>query len=160
MRSNRLLGANLVENSLVKIEDLEKANERFFDLIKTGTGREASILAILIQEDEALSEDVLLSFLVEEEGLALIDLVDVDTPSELKGTIEADACWSTWTVPFDKEGDFYYIATAYYLSPLAREYWEKKLEGHIIWYGTTMSSITGYMERCENEGLLVGLSED
>jgi hypothetical protein len=28
MRANRLLGAALVENNLVKVEDLEKANEK------------------------------------------------------------------------------------------------------------------------------------
>ncbi len=154
MRSNRLLGANLVENNLIKLEDLEKANERLFELVETGTGREASILAILIQEDEVLTEDELLAFLVEEQGLGLIDLADVDTPDEMKEVISADACWSTWTVPFDKEGDFYYIATSYYLSPAVREYWENEFDGHVIWYGTTMDSIVGFLERFENEQLL------
>ena len=45
MRANRLLGANLVENNLVRIEDLERANERLFQIIETGTDRDASLLA-------------------------------------------------------------------------------------------------------------------
>ena len=35
MRANRLLGAGLVEHNLVKIEDLEKANERLLEIIAT-----------------------------------------------------------------------------------------------------------------------------
>ena len=46
MRANRLLGANLVENNLVRIEDFEKANERLFEVIEQGTIRDASLLKV------------------------------------------------------------------------------------------------------------------
>jgi len=38
MRANRLLGAGLVEHNLVKIEDLEKANERLLEIIASANG--------------------------------------------------------------------------------------------------------------------------
>ena len=33
------------------------------------------------------------------------------------------------SVPFDREEDVYFVATAYYLSPAVRTYWEKQLGG-------------------------------
>ena len=37
MRSNRLLGVQLVEENLIKVDDLEAANEKLLDLISSGT---------------------------------------------------------------------------------------------------------------------------
>ena len=36
MRANRLMGAALVERNLVKIEELEQANERLLQLVEAG----------------------------------------------------------------------------------------------------------------------------
>ena len=41
---------------------------------------------------------------------------------EAKKGLDIDACWATWSVPFDQEEDFAFIATAYYLSPAVRTY--------------------------------------
>jgi hypothetical protein len=37
MRSNRLLGVQLVEENLIKVDDLEAANGKLLDLISSGT---------------------------------------------------------------------------------------------------------------------------
>jgi hypothetical protein len=50
-------------------------------------------------------------------------------------------------VPFDKEEDFHFVATAYYLSPAVRAHWEKTLGGQIIWQATTMDIIADFLDR-------------
>jgi hypothetical protein len=39
------------------------------------------------------------------------------------------------------------VATAYYLSPAVRVFWEKQLGGPIIWFGTTLEGIADYLEK-------------
>jgi hypothetical protein len=54
-------------------------------------------------------------------------------------------------VPFDREEDFHFVATAYYLSPAVRSHWEKKLGGQIIWQATTMDIIADFLDRIHAE---------
>ena len=158
MRANRLLGANLVENNLVRIEDLEKANERLFQIIEDGTDRDASLLKILVDELQVLTEENILSFLVDERGLGIIDLEDIEMGDDLRIEIKTDQCWATWTVPFDREEDFHYVATCFYMSDAVRQYWEKELGGSIVWFATTMKSLTQMLEWVENERLSLASS--
>ena len=151
MRANRLLGAALVDHNLVKIEDLEKANERLLEAISAKQVRQSTVLGILAYEMKVLREEDVLQHIVETEGAGLVDIRNYDTLDELKKTLDAEACWATWSVPFDREEDFCFIATAYYLSPAVRTFWEKQLGSHIIWYGTTLDVIADYLERLEAE---------
>ena len=57
------------------------------------------------------------------------------------------SCWATWTVPFDKEEEFTFLASAYYLSPAVRAHWEKQLGGPILWFGTTLENIAEFLEK-------------
>ncbi len=147
MRSNRLLGANLVEHNLVKIEDLENANERLLEVMGEGELRKISVLAILINEQKVLQEDDLLAKLVEEESLGLIDLSHYDVNQDVKKQVDWNTCWATWTVPFDREDGVTMYATAYYYSPSVRAYWEKIMPGPAIWYATTLDNIAEYLEK-------------
>ena len=55
MRSNRLLGAGLVEANLVKIEDLEKANEKLLEIMSQDQPRQSTVLGIhelMVTNDE------------------------------------------------------------------------------------------------------------
>jgi len=151
MRANRLLGASLVEHNLVKIEDLEKANERLLEILAEGNFREAALLGILSSEMKVVKEEDVLSHLVDSEGLGLIDLRQYDFNEELRRSLDVGACWATWTLPFDKEEDFVYIGTAYYLSPSVRAYWEKIYGSSIVWYGTTLDIIRELLERLERD---------
>ena len=153
MRANRLLGANLVENNLVRIEDLEKANERLFQILEDGTDQDASLLKILVDELQVLTEESVLSFLVDERGVGIIDLEDIEMGDDLRVDIKLDVCWATWTVPFDREEDFHYVATCFYMSDAVRQFWEKELGGSIVWFATTMKSLTQMLEWVENERL-------
>jgi hypothetical protein len=147
MRANRLLGAQLVEHNLVKIENLEVANEKFIDVVSSGVQRQTTILGILAYDMKVLKEDDALHHIVETDGLGLVDLRDYEVPDESKRNLDIDACWATWSVPFDREEEFFFVATAYYLSPAVRSYWEKELNGPILWFGATLDGIADYLEK-------------
>jgi len=151
MRSNRLLGSALIEHNLVKFEDLEAANERLLEIAATGDMRRSSVLNILAYETKVLREEDLLHHVVDDHGVGVIDLRGYDVPEEVKRDLDLGACWATWSVPFDKEEDFHFVATAYYLSPAVRAYWEKALGGQIIWQATTMDIIADFLDRVQAE---------
>jgi hypothetical protein len=151
MRANRLLGAGLVEANLVKIEDLEKANERLLEIMAVEQPRQSTVLGILAYQMKVLREEDLLQHVVDNEGVGLVDLRGYDVPDEVKRTTDLATCWATWSVPFDHEEDFHFIATAYYLSPAVRSFWEKQFTGPILWFGTTLEVIADYLEKVTAE---------
>ena len=147
MRANRLLGAGLVEANLVKIEDLEKANERLLEILGNEQPRESTVLGILAYELKVLREEDLLQHCVDNEGMGLVDLRASEVHEDVKKAIDLPTCWATWSVPFDHDEDFHFIATAYYLSPAVRSFWEKKFTGPILWFGTTLEVVADYLEK-------------
>ena len=151
MRANRLLGSALIEHSLVKFEDLEAANERLLEVAAAGQVRQSSVLSILVYEKKVLREEDVLHHVVDDHGVGVVDLRGYEVPEEVKKEIDLDACWATWTVPFDREEDFHFVATAYYLSPAVRSHWEKRLGGQIIWQATTMDIIADFLDRVTAE---------
>jgi Type II secretion system (T2SS), protein E, N-terminal domain len=151
MRANRLLGSALIEHSLVKFEDLEAANERLLEIAAAGQVRQSSVLSILVYEKKVLREEDVLHHVVDDHGVGVVDLRGYDVPEDVKKEIDLDACWATWSVPFDREEDFHFVATAYYLSPAVRTHWEKKLGGQIIWQATTMDIIADFLDRITAE---------
>jgi hypothetical protein len=151
MRANRLLGANLVEANLVKIEDLERANERLLTVIAEDMPRQSTVLGILAYELRVLREEDALHHVVENDGVGLIDLASYDAAEDVKKSVDLSACWATWSVPFDREEDFHFVATAYYMSPAVRAYWEKECGGPVLWFGTTLEGIADFLEKLEAE---------
>ena len=151
MRANRLLGASLVDHNLVKLEDLEQANGRLLEVIASEQTRQMTVLGILAYEMKVVKEDDVLQFLVDSEGIGLVDLRNYDVHEELRKSVDVGACWATWSVPFDREEDFTFVATAYYLSPAVRTYWEKQFGTAIVWYGTTLEIIADFLEKLETE---------
>ncbi len=149
MRSNRLLGANLVELNLIKIQDLEEANDRLLEITANENARQSTVLGILAYEMKVLNEDDVLHHLVEDHGVGLVDLRNYDGSEELKRKLDLGACWATWTVPFDMDEGFYFLATAYYMSPAVRTFWEKQLDAPILWYGATLEMLGDYLEKLE-----------
>ena len=151
MRANRLLGANLVESNLVKIESLEAANERLLELVASDNPRQSTVLGILAYELKVVREEDVLQHVSDEHGTGLVDLRCYDISEELRKTVDMGACWATWSLPFDCEEDVFYVATAYYLSPAVRIYWEKQLGGPIIWFGTTLEMLADCFEKMDAE---------
>jgi len=151
MRANRLLGANLVEANLVKIESLEAANERLLELVATDNPRQSTVLGILAYELKVVREEDVLQHVADEHAVGLVDLRSYDLSEELRKSLDLGACWATWTLPFDKEEDMYFVATSYYLSPAVRTYWEKQLGGPIIWFGTTLEMLADCFDKMAAE---------
>ncbi|MBP6864740.1 MAG: hypothetical protein KBC32_05640 [Candidatus Didemnitutus sp.] len=151
MRANRLLGSALVEHNLVKFEELEVANERVLELAAQGNFRQASVLGILVNETKVLKEEHVLHTVMDEHALGVIDLRHYDVADDVRRDLDPGMCWATWTVPYEKEEDFWFVATAYYLSPAVRTHWEKKLGGTVIWHATTMEVIADFLDRLQAE---------
>ena len=84
MRANRLLGASLVDHNLIKLEDLENANGRLLEVIASEQTRQMTVLGILAYEMKVVKEDDLLQFLVDTEGIGLVDLRNYDVHEELR----------------------------------------------------------------------------
>ena len=147
MRSNRLLGGALVEHNLVKLDDLEKANERLLEVVAGNQPRQATVLGLLCFESKVLNEEDVLHHVIETAGIGLVDLRNYDTPDDAKKDLDLGACWATWSVPFDLEEDFMFIASAYYLSQPVRTYWEKRFNGPLLWFGTTLEGIAEHLDR-------------
>lgn len=151
MRANRLLGSALIEHNLVKFENLEAANERLLELSAKGDYRQASVLGILVNEKKVLKEEDVIHLAQEEQGLGAIDLRHYDVPEDIRKELDLSMCWATWSVPYDREEDFHFVATAYYFSQAVRTYWEKKLKGPIIWQTTSMEVIADFLDRLQSE---------
>lgn len=151
MRANRLLGANLVEANLVTIDNLNIANERMLELSASDNPRESTVLGLLANEMKVLSEEAVLQHVVDEHKLGLVDLRVYDMADELVASLDLGACWATWTLPFDREEDVYSVATAYYLSPAVRTFWEKQLNGRIVWFGATLETLAGCFDKMAGE---------
>lgn len=140
-----------MEQNLVRLEDLEKANERLLEVIAAKQTRQSSILGVLAYEMKAVKEDDILHHAVETDGIGLVDLRSYEVSEEVRKACDVPACWATWTVPFDHEEEFYSLATAHYLSPAVRSFWEKQLGNQIVWYGTTLDVLADYLEKLDGE---------
>ncbi|MFU8847230.1 MAG: hypothetical protein ACNA77_00740 [Opitutales bacterium] len=150
LRSNRFLGSSLVDRGLVSVNDLELANEKFMEAIQASELKRASILNTLLFDTKSLEEQTLLEHLVEEEGLGLIDLDQIDLRSLRPYGVDLSLCWATSTIPFDKIEETYMLATCYRLSEPVVKHWQELLSSPIIWYGTSSVSITQALERIES----------
>jgi hypothetical protein len=156
MRSNRLLGAQLVEHNLVNIDHLEQANEKLLELISTGAPRQRTVLGVLAYELNAVKEEDILIHQSDTDGTGVVDLRHYEMNEELKAKLDIASCWATWSVPFDVEEDVTFVATAYYLSPPVRKYWEELYDGRVLWFGTTLENIADLLEA--HEGAAAGLA--
>ncbi len=151
LKSNRMLGTQLVENGLITMQQLEAANEVFLERRQDSDPRLASILKILIFEHKALEESKLLNFQLEEMAAGAFDLTSYQVNEENLLTFDLDECWATWTIPVDMVEDIYFLSSAYYMSPFVRSYWEEKLDGKVLWYIHDLSSIVQLLETYENK---------
>jgi len=151
LRSNRFLGNNLVNHDLITLEQLEEANNVLLDKIDAENIHQASLLRILMWELDTLKEPDLVEFQVEKYDLGLVDLGFYSYLSEMEDIFTIDECWSTWTVPFDCENEFYFLATAYHMSQPVVKYWEEKLDGRVLWFVTEMGGISTLLENAEQQ---------
>jgi hypothetical protein len=149
LRSNRFLGSALVDKGLVSTVDLEEANGKFMEAIQSADLKRASILSTLLFELKKLDEAKLLDYLCEEKKLGLVDLNFIQLTSLRPMNVDLSLCWASSTVPFDHVDGTYMVATCYYMSAPVIKHWEEMLDGRVLWYGTTISSLSRALERIE-----------
>ena len=151
LRSNRSLGNNLVNHELITLDQLEEANNVLLDKIDAENTREASLLRILMWELDYLTEKDLIEFQVDKNESGLVDLGFYSFLHNMDELFTLEDCWSTWTVPFDHENGYFFLATAYHLSQPVVKYWEEKLEGRALWFVTELGGISTLLENAEQE---------
>jgi len=150
VRGNRALGLMMLEQQIITPEQLDTANEKLVENMELGEIRRASILHILLFEMQVLNEDAYLEALVEKSGLGLIDLRTCQFRKIADLQPDVNACWATWTLPFDLVEDFYLLATAAFPSATAQKYWQDKYAGkNLLWYVTSIRSFQSAMEKLE-----------
>mgnify|MGYP000482753244 CR=1 FL=1 len=147
LRSNRFLANRLSEVGLVTDDDINEANQKLLEAIEAGNPRQVSILNSLIFELKRLDEKDYIDFVLNECQVGLIALRNYRIRPMGNEMNDPDVCWATWTVPFDRVGDYYLVATAYYPSKPVIEHWEKIADMPIIWYGATIQGITESIDR-------------
>jgi hypothetical protein len=150
LRSNRFLGSALVDKGLVSSAVLEEANGKFMDVIQSAELKRASILSTLIFDLKKLDESKLLEYQAEEMKLGLIDLDFVQLQSLRPMNLDLSICWASSTVPFDYVEGTYLVASCYYMSAPVVKHWEELLDGHVIWYATSFTSLSRALGRIED----------
>jgi len=129
------------------MNDLESANEKFMESIQGGEMRHASILTPLIYDLKVLEEDKMIEYMAEEYELGLVDLSFIKLQSLRPIDVDLDLCWATSTLPFDYVDGVYLVATCYYLSAPVVKHWEDSLDGRVIWYVTSCTSMARALDR-------------
>lgn len=151
LRSNRFLGSALVSRNLIKVEDLEAANQKLLEVIQSDHLKAASILNILLFDLNALNERDLINSIVEANStIGLIDLRHFDVEKSVPPDIDLGLCWATWSLPFDRIDKTYFIATAYYLSAPTLKHWEESLDGNVVWYVSSITAMTETLQKIED----------
>lgn len=147
LRASRNLGSRLIELGLLTEEQLDVAYEKLLEAMKIGDLRQSCLLKVLMYDIEAFTDAALL----EQAKYPLINLdgFEIQDPKELG--IDQREYWSTWSVVFDTEEDFFFVATAYDQCEPVIKYWEEKLKGKIIWYSTNLKSITAALQKLPEE---------
>lgn len=150
LRSNRFLVSALLDKALITNAQMEAANEKFIESAQSsGSYKNASILKILLHDLKALDEDKLLGYIADEYKIGLVDLKQIALHQSSSTEIDRSICWATLTVPFDQVDQTFMLATCYYMSSPALKYWEELLGGKIIWYASSLVSVTHYIEGVE-----------
>ncbi|MGF1450609.1 MAG: hypothetical protein ACFB21_00875 [Opitutales bacterium] len=147
LRSNRFLGSALLERELVSNDVLEAANERLLEIIQAGEAANASLLYVLLYDLKELNESALIENVVDTEKLGAIDLTNYNLANVANLELDLSLCQATFTLPFDQLEGVYMVATAYYLSRPAVQYWEQFLDKPVIWYVSSVRSIIDGLER-------------
>ncbi len=147
LRSNRFLANSLAEAGLATDDDINEANEKLLEAIEAGNPRQVSLLNSLIFDLKRLEEKDYIDYVLKEHHLGLISLRNYRIRPMGNAMNDPEVCWATWTVPFDRVGDYYLVASAYYPSKPVVEHWENLADMPIIWYGSTIQCITESIDR-------------
>jgi hypothetical protein len=136
-----VLGTRLVEAGLTTVEDMDNANEVFIGLARAKDIRRASLLRIMIYDHQTLAEESLIDYQLENHSVGAVMVENYELDEELLQDIPLELMRASWTLPIDRVGDRWFLATAYYMSDVVRSFWEERLKGRINWYISSMSQL-------------------
>lgn len=160
IKSNRVLGTRLVEAGLTSAEEMDKANEDFIGLARAKDIRRASLLRIMIYDHQSLAEESLLDYQLENYPVGAVMLENYDIDEELFEDIPLELMRASWTLPIDRVGNRWFLASAYYMSDIVRKFWEERLDGRINWYISSLSQLElQYEAMAEKEAELTAQQE-
>lgn len=151
LRSNRFLASSILDKGLITSAQMEAGNEKFIEAFHSSEShKNISILKALLHDLKVLDEDRLLAHTAEEYKIGLVDLRQIKLCKPVLEKIDLSFCWATLTVPFDQMDRTFMLATCYYMSSPTRKYWEELLGGKIIWYATSLASMSRYLGDIED----------
>jgi len=149
LKSNRVLGTRLVEAGLTDVERMDEANDIFIQRARAKDLKRASLLRILIFDNQTLEEEKLLDYQLEQFPVGALLLENYQLDQVLLTQYPVELMRASWTVPVDFVNDRWFLATAYYMSDIVRNFWEERLEGRVAWYVTTLNQLETVLDELE-----------
>jgi hypothetical protein len=150
LRANRSVGAALVEHKLVTSDALDAANARLLELLKSGEFKQASVLSLLIQKAGGPSEAAIIQYQMDTHELGAVNLSTYNLERSLSPELDLVSCWATRTLPYDRQEEFVFLATNFYLSEVVRKFWQEHFKGlQLIWSVASSSDLIEALERAE-----------
>lgn len=149
LKSNRVLGTRLVDAGLTSPEHMDEANEVFIQRARERNLKRASLLRILIFDNQTLREESLLDHQLEHfpVGALMLDSYHVDEVLLEQHPVEFYR--ASWSLPVDLVNDRWFVTTAYYMSDIVRSFWEERLEGRVSWSITPLGQMEEAISRLE-----------
>jgi len=149
IKSNRVLGTRLVEAGLVGIEDMERGNEIFIERARARDLKRASLLRILIFDNQTLKEEKLLDYQLEQYPVGAVMLENYASDDVLLAQHPLELYRASWTLPIDFVNDRWFLATAYYMSDVVRKFWEDRMGSRVSWLITSLNQLEMVLDRLE-----------
>lgn len=139
----------LARERFVTQEVCEQHWPRFVQYFKAQEWKRASILKVLMWDENCIPEHKYVDYHIEElnQGYAPLPHLTIDLQALPEFSLRE--CWATLTLPFDVMGGMFFVATACHASKTVREHWERRLTRNIIWYITDLSALSLTLERLE-----------
>jgi hypothetical protein len=141
IKSNRVLGTRLVEAGLCNLEDMDAANESFISLARAKDLKRASLLRVLVYDNQSLKEESILDYQLEKLPVGAVMLENYQLQEDLLALHPLELMWASWTLPIDYVNGRWFLATAYYMSDIVRKFWEDRLEGRITWLVSSIGQL-------------------
>ncbi len=150
LRANRSFGLALVEHKLVSSEQLELANTKLLELMKNAEFKQASLLHILLMGGAVMQEPALVQYQLDTFELGLINLTNYNLERSVEANLDLPACYATRTLPYDRQEEFVFLATNFYLSETVRKFWEDYYKGQqLMWSVASQENLIESLNRME-----------
>ena len=141
IKSNRVLGTRIVEAGLCSLEEMDRANEAFIAFARAKDIKRSSLLRVLVYDNQTLKEESLLDHQLEHFPVGAVMLENYDLDEELLSEHPLELLRASWTLPIDKVNGRWFLATAYYMSDIVRQFWEDRLDGRITWFISSLNQM-------------------